>query len=255
MLPTLIDWMRRLNTRSRAEFFACVVWISSIAIAANAQEDFPGVRGGGKGGNETSGWTQTAVAVVGDVTNVINVINVGGRDYNHLPPPMFPDVHKLYWCEGDFKVIAVVKGELRGQSRKYLWASAWPDCRLYASDPAMIASRYQTRVWFLREEGDFLRPTYDYGGAKFLGLCESWSDGPPLPAKSRLSAMLLDPAASCATMDEYAEYLWLVGDIACELDKKACISSIRTLAHLGSVKLREHACNYLKAQQETSCDP
>jgi hypothetical protein len=73
-----------------------------------------------------------------------------------LPPPTSPDVHKLYWCVGDFHVIAAVKGE----------------------------------------EGKVLRPTFDYGMYGLLGLFAKWDDGPGLPAPHRLGARIECPVRS-----------------------------------------------------------
>jgi len=124
----------------------------------------------------------------------------------------------------------------------------------------MIASRYKTRVWFLREEGGLLRPLYDGGGARaFIGFCAAWADGDPLPPRQRVGALLLTPSADCVTapgeMRHYINYLWQVGDLACLLlGKEECIRRVRSLTASLNVALRKGACEYLEKELETNCE-
>jgi hypothetical protein len=131
--------------------------------------------------------------------------------------------------------------------RRFRGAGVLPD------DPAALASRDKTRAWFLREEGGFLRPTFDWGTFPFLGLLAEWDAVTPLPPKQRLGTLLLTPLAVCDTTEAYAEDIWLVADIACELlGKVECAQRIRELA-LQSPVLREPACGFLKGQLEVDC--
>lgn len=108
--------------------------------------------------------------------------------------------------------------------------------------------------WFLREEGQFLRPTFDYGTYRFDGVFPPWSEGPRLPPRQRLGALLLTPSANSDALDDYARYLWNVGDIACELlGKPDCIRRIRSLQSLGNAALRHSACGFLKGQLGANC--
>jgi hypothetical protein len=155
---------------------------------------------------------------------------------------------------GDFQAVAVVKGTLHGSTRKYLWASTFPGCRILPDDPVHLANRDKTRAWFLREEGEFLRPTFDWNAFPFLGLLIDWDTGSPLPPRQRLGMFLLTPLANCDTITDYADYIWDVGDIACELLGKAkCAQRIRELS-LESPVLREPACHFLKGQLDEDCD-
>lgn len=166
---------------------------------------------------------------------------------------MSPEVHRLYWCEGNFHVIAVIKGEIRGQNRRYLWGSGMPGCKLtYGSVEGF--QRLKTQVWFLREEGDFLRPTFDGGTRGFIGLYARWDQLSNLTPRQRLGTLLLTPEANSDTLDDYARYLSSVGDIACELlGKSECVQRLRSLAALGNPALREAACGYLAGQQQEPC--
>lgn len=119
----------------------------------------------------------------------------------------------------------------------------------------MVASRYETRAWFLREEGNYLRPLYDYGTRHFVGLCARWEEFAPLPARRRFGKMLLTPAANCADSDEYATYfLQTAGDLACEaLGRTECVKQIKSLAR-ANPELHTAACTYLLGQQKATCE-
>lgn len=126
----------------------CVVIASCVPLCVGADQRFPKPR---VSTTLLEGdWTSSPIVAVGEV---VNITSYGEQTVDHLPRPTMQDVHRLYWCEGDFRVVAVVKGELRQIPKRYLWASARPGCTLAPDNPGAIASRYQTRVWFLREEG------------------------------------------------------------------------------------------------------
>jgi hypothetical protein len=189
---------------------------------------------------------------------VSNVSSYGDQTVDHLQGPVSPDLHKLYWCVGDFRVTDVVKGELRARTKKYLWASVFPGCKLWLwpDNPQAVDRRFQTRVWLLREEGDFLRPTFDAGIHRYIGLFPKWEDGPPLEAHKRLGILLLTPTANSDSLEDYAGYLPLVIDIACELlGRSDCIRRIQALGNLGSPRLREVACGFMKDQFGQPCHP
>jgi hypothetical protein len=196
-------------------------------------------------------WAASPIMAVGEV---VNVATYGAQKVDHLPRPMSPTVHRLYWCEGDFRLTAVIKGELHLPPKKYLWASTFPGCRLWPNNPRFVFSRFQTRVWFLREEGDFLRPTYDSGASLFIGLFARWDDGQRAPARQRLGMLLLTPAANSDTLEDFATYLWDIVDIACELLGKAeCVEKIEALAKSGNPAIHGAACGFLKGQLGVDC--
>jgi hypothetical protein len=196
-------------------------------------------------------WNASSIAAVGEV---VNIHAYGEQDVVSLPWPMSPEVHRLYWCEGDFKAIAVVKGELSSVGKKYLWGSSQPGCRLWDDDPRLIYGRDKTRVWFLRKEGGFLRPPFDGGTAKFVGFITKWDESANATARRQFGTMLLTPAANGDVLDDYAKYLWDVGDIACEvLGKAECVQQIRALAELGNPVLRENACHFLEGRLGEAC--
>lgn len=197
-------------------------------------------------------WAQSPIVVVGEVTNISSY---GEQTVDRLPPPTAPEAHKLYWCQGELLVMAVVKGELPVPPRKYLWASTIAGCRLYDTDPEHVASRYRTRAWFVREEGDFLRPTFDYGTHRFVGLCATWQQWDAQTPRQELGALLLTPTANCGSILDYAQYfLNEAGDLACEvLGESECIPQIKKLARSGSEAMRTSACEFLRNELRKSC--
>lgn len=195
-------------------------------------------------------WEATPIIAVG---NVKNVTEFGQQTVDHLPSPVTQDLHKLYWCQGDFESIATIKGALNAK-KKYVWASVNPGCKLFYGDLRDYSKRL-TRVWFLREEGQFLRPTFDGGTAYFYGLYTKWNDGPALAPRERLGVLLLTPQANSDSLAAFADDIWGLADVACSLLAKAeCVQRIRALARLGDPNLRVAACEYLKAQQKESCE-
>ncbi len=166
---------------------------------------------------------------------------------------MSPGVHKLYWCQGDFAVTAIVKGELSPGTRTYLWASANPGCKLWYGDPRVF-SRFKTKAWLLREEGHFLRPLFDGGTYVLIGFFTKWDRSSSLSPQRQIGTLFLTPAAKGDTLAEYAPNLWVVADIACDLLGKAeCVRQIKALAQLGDPVLHEHACKYLKSEMDEDC--
>lgn len=227
----------------------CLFPLSLTPALAAAQKQFPEWRGSTV--LLPAEWTASPIIAVGEVANITTY---GEQNLDHLPRPMSPSVHRLYWCEGDFKLTAVIKGELHLPPKKYLWASAFPGCNLWPDNPRLVFSRFQTRAWFLREEGDFLRPTYDGGASLFIGLFAKWDGGQRVPAQQQLGLLLLTPAANSDTPDDFATYLWNVGDIACELlGRVECVEHIRALAGIGKPALHEAACRFLKGQLGVDC--
>lgn len=228
---------------------ALVLLTASSPLRATADVQFPAPRVSTV--LHHADWQASPIVAVGEVTNIARY---GEQTVERLPPPTSPEVHKLYWCVADFHVVAILKGHLRDRDRKYLWATTFPTCELWPSDPKFIDSRSKTRAWFLREEGRYLRPTFDYGTYKFVGLLSKWNDEPLLPARERFGAMLLTPSANADNLEDYASYLWAVGDIACELlGQSECARRIRSFLLLDNVKLTDAACGFLKGQLREDC--
>jgi hypothetical protein len=225
--------------------FACLLW---GPISVEAQQWFPQPRGSTV--RLPTDWRDATIVAVGEV---VHARTYGTQTYSHLPLPAHPWEHELHWCVGVFRAKAVVKGSLDGAPQRYLYVS-WPDCDIINGASPDWGSEAKTRVFFLRVEGEFLRPVFDYGTHKYLGLLTSWDQDHRLPPQQRLGALLLTPHANTGTLKAYADYLWDVGDIACDLLGKAdCARRIRRLAKLGNPLLRQNACGFLQGQLHEGC--
>jgi hypothetical protein len=196
-------------------------------------------------------WAASPIVAVGEV---VNISSYGEQSVDRIPLPMAPWVQKLYWCQGDFRVDAVIKGVLNVPVKRYLWASGLPGCKLWPEDPDLVFARFQTRAWFLREEGEFLRPLFDGGTHWYIGLFTKWENTKPPTARQKLGALLFTPSANSDNLEDYARYLWDVARIACDLlGKEECISQILSLADLGNAELHNQACAYLKDVLSKDC--
>ena len=100
-----------------------VVCASLLKTCGGAEQEFPQVR---VSTNRLEGvWLASPIVAVGEVSDITSY---GKQTLEHLPAPTMPDLHDLYWCQGYFNAVAVVKGELKEARRKYLWASTIPGC-------------------------------------------------------------------------------------------------------------------------------
>jgi len=217
-------------------------------------QKFPEWRSGGESLDVE--WSRAPAVAVGEIENPR--LHRDRPLENPYPSPLGPV--KAYWCEGDFRTVAVLKGSLDPPVGKYVWAAPTSDCQPYERNPEFVSSQFRTRVWFLRKEAGFLRPLFDGGGASpSVGFCELWEDGAPMPPRQRLGVFLLTPWARCAEtpgqIADYANNLVNIGDFACALlGRTECIDRIQSLANSGSPALRVAACEYLDGQQQTSCN-
>jgi len=226
----------------------CILGLTSALCIGAPQKRFPEWRGSNL--LLYGLWETTPIIAVG---NVKNVTKFGEQTVDHLPYPVRQDLHKLYWCQGDFESIAIIKGALDGK-KKYVWASVNPGCTLFYGDQRDDSKRV-TLIWFLREEGQFLRPAFDGGTFYFYGLLTKWNDAPALAPRQRLGVLLLTPQANSNSLADFADNIWGLADVACSLLAKAeCVQRIRALTGLGDPTLRIAACEYLKAQQNETCE-
>jgi hypothetical protein len=230
--------------------------VSLVSITSCGHQKFPEWRGVTPYRFPYAAWEASSIVAVGEMRNV----NLYGKQTaDHFPAPMSPLVHRLYWCVAEFNAAAVIKGERPSAAKRYLWAQVSPGCNLWLwpDNPRAVDRGFQTQAWFLREDGEFLRPPVDSGMYKYLGLLTKWKDVPSTTeARRELGTLLLRPSANSDNLDDYAQYLGNVIDIACELlPKTDCAAQVRRLADMGNPRLREEACGLLKGELEQDCQP
>ena len=230
--------------------------VSLVPITSCGHQKFPEWRGVTPYQFPQAGWEASSIVAVGQMRNVRAY---GEQTADRFPSPMSPLVHRLYWCVAELDMAAVIKGERSSPANRYVWAQVSPGCNLWLwpDNPRAVDRRFQTRVWFLREDGEFLRPPVDSGMYQYLGLFTKWKDvSSTTEARRELGALLLTPSANSDNLDDYAQYFPVVFDIACEiLPKTDCAEQVRHLAYMGNSKLREVACGFLKGELGEDCQP
>jgi hypothetical protein len=181
------------------------------------------------------------------------VTEFGVQKVDRLSWPVIQDLHTLYWCQGEFSVIAVVKGKLTAERQNYVWASVTPGCKPFYGFQGANEKRV-TRVWFLREEGGLLRPTFDGGAHYSIKLYRSWAESPDLPPREKLGFLLLMPSVIAESSSEFESTFWDFADIACSLlGKEVCGQRIRELSAASDPIQRRVTCDYLRAQLGKNC--
>jgi hypothetical protein len=192
-------------------------------------------------------WERAQDVVVGDVDNITAL---GSQ---HPVPQtewgIFNQAKELYWCRADFHATAVIKGSLPAAGKRFLWADASPGCELTPHAYGyMGAEPPVTRIWFIREEGDYLRPAVDAGGVYFVSVHGKWSD-PPKGEAARLFALLMlnEPAmGGVLSPDNLTLFTLVLGVDEAGQRLSALAAGTR------DDQLRKWVCNYLR-QTKYAC--
>lgn len=231
-------------------YLAPVAWLFVVCPGTCGGQQFPAPRVGVPASMEAP-WLRAPIVAIGEVTNVSSY---GEQTVDRLPPPTSPEAHHLFWCIGDFHSVAVVKGTLHKPIKRYLWATTIPGCHLWPEDPAFVAYRFKALAWYLREEGGFLRPPFDYGAWPFLGLFVAWEPSSTLSPQRQLGTLLLTLEAVSEDAGRYVEDMLSNADIACELlGKTQCAQRIRELSTENSA-LHEPLCQFLRSELGQECE-
>lgn len=197
-------------------------------------------------------WEMAPIVVVADVRNVAPI---GVQKIKNPPWPVASTIDRVYWCQGDFVTYAVVKGRRPASGKKFVWGSVHPGCELNLAEPPRDGRPF-TDVWFIREEGNYLRPVVDGGGYYCYTFYTNWDDGSSVAPQTRFARLLLTPSADGASVQDYARRFFTPASTACFiLGREPCIEQIRALAALGDPDLRQAACEFLRSQFQEKCAP
>jgi hypothetical protein len=225
-----------------------LVWFTSSCFA---QRQFPEWKVSPVG---LSGvWQMAPLIVVGEVANVASV---GSQKVSNPPWPASPDLRRIYWCEADFQSYSVLRGHLPPSGEKLLWGASTPGCSFkYLTDGQPWGDEPVTRVWFLREEGRYLRPVVDAGGLFFCTFHAKRQDGPH--SEAQFGELLLTPSANSRSLSQFAvEGFYSAASVACLiLGQPLCTERLKSLAGLGDPKLSQAACSFLSSQFDEPCSP
>ena len=196
-------------------------------------------------------WERTKFVAVGELHHVRPV---GVQRPHNLPQMASPTIRQIYWCEGDFEFRELVRGEELARSRIYLWGAIEPGCKL-DKEGAVIEGESLTQVWFMREEGAYLRPVVDGGGPFFFTFHVKWEPHTAgLGPEGYFGVLLLSPRATGLSTHEYAQTFIKPAGLGCWiLGRSDCIQRIRALAALANRELRDAACAFLDSQFREKC--
>jgi hypothetical protein len=189
-------------------------------------------------------WEETPLVVIGELTNIHQM---GVQPITDPPLPVSSTIDRVYWCRGDFIPMRAIKGQLPSKA-KYIWGSIRPGCQLDDLPPG------RERVWFVREEPPFLRPTVDGGGRMYMTLSNRWPERSFLNPEVQFGSLLLTPLAMNSSLSEYANGFGDLASLACFIvGREPCIERIKALSLLGNGDLRLEACSFLRSQYKVQC--
>ena len=232
------------------------VLLGFLSTPLRAEQEFPQWRGAAQSMTSFSAWSASPIVIIGRASNVKPY---GEEVSARFASPMPSHVHTLYWCVADLHVLATVKGVYKKTASKYVWASLAPGCNvwLWPDNPQAVDRRFQTRAWFVREEGPLLRPTLDTGMPPYIGLFTNWENVNSVSdARRHFGELLFTPSANSDSIGDYAEYLPDVFDIACELLGKAdCALRLAALSDTNDIRLQQISCGLLKGEMGRPCRP
>jgi hypothetical protein len=195
-------------------------------------------------------WESAPTVLVGEMRNVQPA---GTQKVKNLPWPAPHTVNLIYWCKAQLSVYTVLKGHVPASGKEFLWGTAKPGCDLY-SDEEMADNRPVTRVWFVREEGNYIRPVVDGFGIYYINFYAKWDNASKLDPQTQFGELLLTPSARSATLREFAQGFFNPASTACSiLGRERCIERIRSLAALGEPELQRTACDFLKSEFRAAC--
>jgi len=195
-------------------------------------------------------WESAPAVVIGDVRSVAPL---GVQEIKVTPRFVSPSIKHIYWCEGEFRAHSAVKGRLPRTGKKYIWASVRPGCDLYRYAPPRD-ERPITRAWFIREEGDYVRPVADGGSFYFVTFYANWEPSSDIDPQARFARLLLTPSARDTSLRDFATGFESGASTACFiLGRERCVELIRPLAALGDPELRRAACDFLRLQYQEGC--
>jgi hypothetical protein len=186
-------------------------------------------------------WERADDVVVGDVSNVQAL---GSQKISDPPWPVAPAINEIFWCQADFHSDSVVKGKIPTPGKKLIWAAIRSGC-----DIARFHFGYEetsppvTRVWFVREEGEYIRPVVDAGGVLFASFHARFTAAGRPEDLKRFAYLFLNPEAHGMSFELPR---LILGDTE-------CVEALRALSAYPDVRLHESVCTYLNSNFQQSC--
>ncbi len=187
-------------------------------------------------------WSESTIVAAGQLTSVRRI----GRPIA-LVAPANNAPFTLYPCEGEFLPTAFVKGGIDSTRPKILLFSWSPRCSFGGGKDFNVNP--VERIWFLRQEDEWLRPIIDtYSG--FLDLFEPFEASASIAetqarfARALLSPKIVakDPAAFFRRLPEFYE-------LSCQISgSDTCFANLRHMQQEAQPPLRAEICRWLASQ-------
>jgi hypothetical protein len=159
------------------------------------------------------------------------------------PWPVQPVFKTVYWCSGRLRIHRVLKGQFSGSEGRLVWGTVRP-CETDLGHYGRLDG--DTQVWFLRQEGRWLRPTVDLGGPYYVAFNapEQAFLGPdPIATIGRL---LLKPEAIADSDAQFATVLSpLATNACCVLGVASCRTALTELLSHPDAAVRDAAATYI----------
>lgn len=242
---------RRSILKHRLFAALVVASVSTLFASVCPAQPFPEWRVAGSFGLEGH-WKGAQDVLFGRVNNVVQI---GTQQITNAPWPVPPSVREIYWCQADFQALAAVKGSLPRPGRKVLWAVIRPDCRYNLESAAEGETDRSpvTRVWFFREEGEYLRPVTD-GSLYSISFNWQWNGIPKEGIQRLFVSLLFDPEIRGSDPNLYEGEIVEAAQVARTiLPKEEVVSRLRTLATNADDRTRQSLCGYLAAKFKQEC--
>jgi hypothetical protein len=197
-------------------------------------------------------WERADDVVVGDVSNVQAL---GSQKISDPPWPVASTINEIFWCRADFHADSVVKGKIPTPGKKLIWAAIRPGCGLerfrygYEESTPPV-----TRVWFVREEGEYIRPVVDAGAVFFASFHGRFTAAGKPEDWKRFALLFLNPEALGMSPAHYSViFYYPVQLVRTILGDTECVEALRALSAYPDVSLHESVCTYLNSNFQQSC--
>jgi len=197
-------------------------------------------------------WERAESVVIGDVGNITSL---GSQKVDNPPWPVASTVQQIYWCQADFRSDSVLKGKAPASGKRFIWAAIRPGCGFewfrYGYEETTPPA---TRVWFLREEGEYIRPVVDGGGVLFASFHAKFASAGRAEDRMRFALLFLSPPALGMNDAQYSVIFHTPVDFArVILGDAELADALRRLGWYPDPHLRESTCEYLKINLQQSC--
>lgn len=169
--------------------------------------------------------------------------------YKYSP---FQGMTQLFWYEGVLKVSANIKGDIPPGSHRVLWACASKPCP-YAP-PRWVQDEFPLQIYFLRREGEWLRPNVDLSDIRYIAIKSAWDPNAKRSSVEWLADRFLLREEIVVEGWRSIPILDIATDASCALlGSKSCVARIKDLVKQADPEVKKYWCEYLEFEHKDSC--